>query len=152
MLDMSAAFSTMPEGAEEHDASLQALIRNALAARRQLEAVKERHKNELEPLQRNYDFLRTRILQGLGSADSITCKGIGTAYRRTIRSVTLSDPAAFQAYVLETGEWDLVDWRPRKTRVCELVGKAVTVPGVKMSSMVDVGLRVDSTQTVKMEL
>jgi hypothetical protein len=60
-------------------------------------------------------------------ADSIKTKK-GTAYKKMSTSVTTSDSSAFTRHVIGGELWDLVDWRPNKTAINELIAAGDELP------------------------
>lgn len=73
--------------------------------------------------------------------DNVSAKGIGTAYRNTTHSATVEDREAFRAYIESNDAWALADIRANKKTVREAVAKGTEVPGVKLTSVVTVGVR-----------
>jgi hypothetical protein len=80
------------------------------------------------------------ILNSLG-VDSLA-GGTGTAYKKISVSVTTADAREFRRHVIGDEQWDLVDWRPNKTAVNDLVEKGEPVPpGVNRSAFYTIGVR-----------
>jgi hypothetical protein len=73
--------------------------------------------------------------------DNLAAKGIGTAYRNTSHSATVEDREAFKAFMESNDAWALADIRANKKTCREAVEKGVEVPGVKLTSVVTVGVR-----------
>lgn len=74
--------------------------------------------------------------------DSINAKGVGTAYKKLTTSVTTADAAAFRRHVIGEEAWDLVEWRPSKTAINDLVEKeGILPPGINRSGFYTVGIR-----------
>jgi hypothetical protein len=83
------------------------------------------------------------LLDFLNTTGQTTSAGpAGTAYKKTDTSVTVADARAFREYVLETGRFDLIDWRVSKTPVMEQVSTEGTLPpGINFTQRVSVGIR-----------
>jgi len=52
----------------------------------------------------------------------------GTAYRRSVVSLTVADGREFRRHIIGLEAWDQVDWRPNKTAVNALVEAGERVP------------------------
>ena len=65
-------------------------------------------------------------LKELG-ADNIRTRA-GTAYRSTVRSATLADPAAFRDFVAENEAWDLVDMKANAPAVKAWIDEHEALP------------------------
>ena len=52
----------------------------------------------------------------------------GTAYKKKAVSVTTADGAEFRRHVIGLEAWDLIDFRPNKTTVSDLVDNGEGVP------------------------
>lgn len=99
-------------------------------------------------LKENYgdrmEQIESQLLAHLKAAgtDSAKANNIGTAYKKRIVSVTVSDMNEFRRHVIGTEQWDLADWKANKTVVTELVDNdGVVPPGVNYSAMDGVGIR-----------
>lgn len=73
--------------------------------------------------------------------DNVAAKGIGTAYRNTSHSATVEDREAFKDFITKNDAWALADIRANKKTVREAVEGGIQVPGVKLTSVVTVGVR-----------
>jgi hypothetical protein len=74
--------------------------------------------------------------------DSLKAK-TGTAFKKLSTSVTTADGAAFRSYVIDGELWDMVDWRPNKTAVNDLVGSGQPLPpGLNRTTFFNVNVRV----------
>src|SRR5690606_36190102 len=82
------------------------------------------------------DFLNT------AQSDAIKADGVGTAFKTVKTSVTTADQKAFRDYVIGTGAWHLVDWRPSKTAVQDALAEHNPLPpGVNYSPFPTVNIR-----------
>lgn len=68
----------------------------------------------------------TKLFEETGS-DSMKTRS-GTVYRKINASVTTADGAALREYVIDNGAWELVDWKPNKTQVKEIVSSGKPLP------------------------
>lgn len=74
-------------------------------------------------------------------ADSIKTAH-GTCYTSTKYSASLADPAAFMAYVKESGKFDLLDRKANVTACKDFVAEHGVPPaGVNMSAIKTIGVR-----------
>ena len=73
--------------------------------------------------------------------DSLAGKS-GTAFKSTVVSVTTADMREFRRHVIGGEQWDLVDWRPNKTAINELVDQNEPLPpGINRTVMQTVNIR-----------
>jgi hypothetical protein len=73
--------------------------------------------------------------------DSIKTK-VGTAFRKVSTSVTTADGASFRRHVIGLEAWELVDWRPNKTAVNDLVKAGEPLPpGINRTTFNTVQIR-----------
>lgn len=91
----------------------------------------EMDKLELELL----DFMNANGLDNVASS-------AGTAYKSVTKSVTTADPREFIRHVIGTQDFDLVDMKPNKTKIVEMVeNNEALPPGVSYTTFVKVGIR-----------
>lgn len=75
----------------------------------------------------------TVLFEETGS-DSMKTRS-GTVYKKTSVSVTTADGHALKTYVIDNQLWELVDWRPNKTQVSDLVNAGKDLPpGIRYST------------------
>lgn len=104
--------------------------------RDKIAAIKERHKEELQPWNDCLEQLNDMLLGHLNNigADNVGTKA-GTVYRTPKKSATIADKAAFWSYVVTTGKWDLIDYKANASQVSahinELAEQAKTDPTVQ---------------------
>lgn len=80
------------------------------------------------------------ILNQTGSSSLRTKKG--TAVRVENVSVTTSDGSALREWVIGNADWELVDWRPNKTAVKELVRAGEPLPpGINYQTFYNISVR-----------
>jgi hypothetical protein len=100
-------------------------------------AFKKQHYDD--PMKQIEDHFTT-LFEETGS-DSMKTRS-GTVYRKVNVSVTTADGAALREYVIENGLWELVDWRPNKTQVKDLVTEGKPLPpGVNYSTHMSVHIQ-----------
>ena len=108
-----------------------------------LAAADEAHKAKTAPAREWLMNQNARLLgrlQELGVDSAATPHG--TAYRKSKKSATIADPAAFRLYVINAGAWDLADWRANAPACEEFIEKnKAPPPGVNYTLAYDVGVR-----------
>jgi len=73
--------------------------------------------------------------------DSVASKA-GTAYKKLSTSVTTADGREFRRHIIGGELWDLIEFRPSKTAVNDLVEKGEPVPpGLNRSTFYSIGIR-----------
>jgi len=105
-------------------------------------------KEKLKPYQKGMQDLEGILLQVLQDqkAQNIRTKS-GTVYQRTVRSATIKDKKAFSEFVIENGEYDLLDWKANKVQVFDYMKEhEAEVPGLNTSSHMAIGVRNGDTQ------
>jgi hypothetical protein len=97
-------------------------------------------KQSLTKVEEAMEKLEGELLSALNEdgADSLSCKA-GTVYKRTETSVTIQDAEAFKEFADDHD--GVVDIRANKTAVRELMEQGIEVPGVKVTSIVMIGVR-----------
>lgn len=103
----------------------------------------EEHKKKMAPYREALDNLNSVMLDHLNQigGDNVKTEA-GTVYRTTKRAASLADKTAFWAYVVATGDFDLIDVKANVTAVTEHVDtKGAPPPGVSLSSTSVVGVR-----------
>jgi hypothetical protein len=79
-------------------------------------------------------------LNQLGS-DSIASPA-GTAYKKLSTSVTTADGREFRRHVIGGELWDLIEFRPSKTAINDLIEKGEPIPpGINRSAFYTIGIR-----------
>jgi hypothetical protein len=136
--------SDMPGPALPGVPELDKLINQYVQLRDRKRAIEAQHTAQLAPYRKVMSELEGMMLeymQKLGT-DSVSTPG-GTAYQTTKRSATIKDGAAFRKFVVETGAYNLVDWRANANAVFDYLGahEGSPPPGVNPSSRVTVNFR-----------
>lgn len=107
------------------------LIRTYLDLRNEKKATDEQyqalaHAKFGEPMQAIEQIMLERLNKR--GSDSIKAKGVGTAFKKQVVSVTTADAREFQRHVIGGELWDLIEFRPSKTAINDLVEKGEPLP------------------------
>lgn len=97
----------------------------------------------LEKVNAGLKKLESKLLDHLNTnqLDNVSAKGIGTAYRNTTFSATVEDREQFRDFITRNDQWALADIRANKKTVREAMEAGTEVPGVKLTSVVTIGVR-----------
>lgn len=80
------------------------------------------------------------LLNNMG-VDSVSSSTV-TAYKNTVRSITIEDKPAFRRHVIGSEAWDLADWRANKTMITDMINSGEGLPpGIKHDAILRVGFR-----------
>lgn len=105
------------------------------------------HKAAMKPLTDVLARLNGIILDELNAtgADSVSVRGVGTAYRNPKATASIADKEAFTKFIIEHGLWDMVSWTALAPAVAEYIGdNGEPPPGVNYRVVALVGVRRDS--------
>jgi hypothetical protein len=119
-------------------------VEQYIALRDKIREIKARHEEELKPLNDLLMRLNGAILDHLNThgGDSITVRGVGTAYRTTKDSASIADGDEFKRWIIGGNLWEMVDWRANSAQVREYIEKnGSPPPGVNFRSVAVVGVR-----------
>lgn len=120
------------------------VIRAYLALRKQKDEIKDRHKDELAPINHKVEALENWMLNALNTAsvDSMAFKGVGTMFKQVVTSVTVENWSDTLAWIKENELWDLLEQRVSKT-VCNdyVEAHGIVPPGVKVTQDTEVRVR-----------
>ena len=106
-------------------------------------AKSDEFKKSMERVELAMEKLEGELLSGLDDvgANSLA-SDVGTVYKKTEVSCSVEDPSAFRDFVEQNSNWAAVDLRANKTFVREMMEKeGSTPPGIKVTTMVNVGVR-----------
>lgn len=101
--------------------------------------IKERYGNRMVELE-------TKLLDMLNKmgGDSIKTPA-GTAFKKDATSVTVADQREFKRHIIGGELWDLIEWRPAKTAIEQLVdGGEELPPGLNRSVFTKLNVRRNS--------
>jgi hypothetical protein len=134
----------MPGPASPGVPELDKLINQYVQLRDRKRTLEAQHKAQLAPYNKVMSEVEGMMLDYMQKAgvDSVSTPG-GTAYQSTKRSASIKDGAAFRKFVVETGAYNLVDWRANANAVFDYLGahEGNPPPGVNPSSRVTVNFR-----------
>jgi hypothetical protein len=118
-------------------------VEQFIALRDKIDEMKERHKQELAPLEDAKKLLEAWFLQYLQDNNLQNAKtGAGTVSIRQDASATVADGEAFRLWIIENDAFQFADIRANKTTVREFVEKeGVPPPGVNFSIRQAIGCR-----------
>ncbi len=106
--------------------------------------IKARHEAELKPYADALVTLNGVLLENLNATggDSLTIRGVGTAYKTVKKSASVADPQVFKAFVIGGAHWSLIDFRANPTGVeAFITDTAEPPPGVNFRQVAVVGVR-----------
>src|SRR4249919_1460208 len=95
----------------------------------------------------NYDEpmndIEMKLLDMLNEMGSDSIKApTGTAFKKLSTSVTTADGAAFRRHVIGLEAWDMVDWRPNKTAINDLIEEGEPLPpGLNRTTFYNINVR-----------
>lgn len=100
-------------------------------------------KKDMERVNKAIEKLDVAILKELQDSGqtSSACKGVGTAYIRTVTNMKTEDRNALLKYALSEKNLDLLDIRPNRTAIKEKLEKGESVPGVKVTQTNLIGVK-----------
>jgi hypothetical protein len=127
----------------DHPIDLNKRTADYIRLRDEIKRLDDDHKAKMAPYREALDQLNGLLLNHLNTiaGDSVATAS-GTVYRTTKKSASIADKAAFWAYVVATGDWDLVDYKANATNVEEHATKNGSLPpGVNLTSRQEVGVR-----------
>ena len=118
-------------------------VRQYVMLRDKIRAEDDAHKERMQPMRDALDQLNGHILGMLNATHQENAKTqFGTAYRKTTKSATIADMAAFRRHVIGTEAYDLVDWRANAKAIAAFIEETNTPPpGVNFMTHIDVGVR-----------
>jgi hypothetical protein len=92
------------------------------------------------------DKLETQLLDLLNKMGSDSIKTpAGTAFKKAATSVTVADQREFKRHIIGGELWDLIEWRPAKTAIEQLVEVGEELPpGLNRSVFTKVNIRRNS--------
>lgn len=120
-----------------------------------IKALDDAHKKKMEPLRETLEQLNSDLLARLDQAGAESVKTEhGTVYKTAKKSASIADKSAFWAWVVATGDWDLLDYKANPTAVEDFIAKRAAEyeadptkpkpappPGVNFSKAFVVGVR-----------
>jgi hypothetical protein len=130
--------------------TLDSMIQRYVALRDKKEAIQEKHKTELAPVNEFLSQLEAHMLEAMNQQGLQNVKSPhGTAFKVTRTSATVSDWEQFLAYVRNNEAWDLLERRVAKLAAQAVIEETQTpIPGVETSSEVCVNVRRPTAKSV----
>ena len=118
------------------------LVDQYVRLRDRLKEAEDAHKKKTAAAREYLLMLNGKLLERLAEVGGESVKTPhGTAYQSTKRSASIADGDAFRQYVINNGEFDLVDWRANANAVDDYIKEHGAVPpGVNFSTMITVGV------------
>lgn len=142
------------------------VVKKYISLRDESTVISERHKEELRPIFESMNVIETWLLQEMEKmgVDSLKTPS-GTPYKAVSKSVKMADPESFKAFcfapvieafknlnipnmpdilgLLTAGiRWDIIDFRPLKSGVNELINETGNVPpGVSVDQFTKINIR-----------
>jgi len=126
----------LPENIDE-------LVSQYVKLRDKIKAADDAHKEKTKMARAYLELLNGKLLERLNNVGGDSVKTAhGTAYRTTKRSASIADGDVFRKYVIDNGEFDLVDWRANANAVDDYITThGAQPPGVNFSTTFTVGVR-----------
>lgn len=135
-------------------ADLDTRVGQYVKLRDKIKELDDKHKEVMAPMRETLEQLNSVILQKLQAAGAESVRTTsGTAYITPKRSASIADADAFWAFVVATGDWDLIDRRANVTAVYDFIQKQAEAaktdpnvvvgppPGVSFTTRNVVGVR-----------
>lgn len=103
----------------------------------------EAHKESLKPLVQMMDQIEAGLLEFINASGANSfASDAGTAYKSEQVSATIEDKEAFRNFVVETQQWDALDWKANKGFVKDyLEENEESPPGLKISKINTIGVQ-----------
>lgn len=105
--------------------------------------IQEKHKKELEPINKAMELAEASILQELDKigAESVNTK-FGTVYKKVNTSANIADPQLFFDFIKTGDHWNMLQRRLNNSTVAEFVDTTGNVPpGVDITRRVEINVR-----------
>lgn len=122
---------------------LDAITEKYIKVRDAKKKIQEKHKKELEPINKAMELAEASILQELDKigAESVNTK-FGTVYKKVNTSTNIADAQLFFDFI-KTGEhWNMLQRRLNNSTVAEFIETTGNVPpGVDITRRVEINVR-----------
>jgi hypothetical protein len=123
---------------------LNQLVDNYVSLRERKRAIEAAHKEQLKPYNKLLDEIGGKLLAYMQeqNVDSVSGPG-GTVHQITKRSAVIRDSQAFREFIIETGDFELLDLKANAPAVFDYIKEheGVSPPGVHASTFTTVGVR-----------
>lgn len=134
-----------PASTPTQGATIEKRITQYIALRDKIKKEQEAFDLTLKPMKDilvklNNDLL-ARLLEMGG--DSVSVRGVGTAYVTTKTSASIADGDEFRRFVIGAEQWELLDWKANAPKCVEYAeaNEGNLPPGVNLKSVKVVGVR-----------
>lgn len=119
------------------------IVQQFVKLRDSIKAADDKHKEKTAGARAHLEKLNNALLAQLNAMGGDSVKTpYGTAYRTVRKSATLADGAVFREFVIDNGQFDLVDWRANANAVEDFIKTQNNAPpGVNFSTAFTVGVR-----------
>jgi hypothetical protein len=125
-------------------ATLDAMVDQFVRLRDKIAEATKAHEEKIAPAKEYKEQLEAAILEKLNETGLESAKTkFGTAYKTIKKSATVADGAAFRAWVVDEGQYDVVDWRANAVAVSKYLDEheGALPPGINYGTFVAVGVR-----------
>lgn len=86
----------------------------------------DEHKEQMRPIRDLLEKLNSVLLDHLNQTGAESAATLaGTVYKTSKKSASMADKSAFWAWVVATGDWDLIDFKANPVAVEEFINKQV---------------------------
>jgi hypothetical protein len=129
-------------------------IAQYIQLRDEIKRLDDAHKEVMKPYRETLEQLNSALLNHLNALNvDSTRADAGTVYRTTKKSASVADMASFWAFVVATGQFDLIDKKANVSAVSDFIDKSVEAakndptiqpgppPGVNYTTVDVVGVR-----------
>jgi hypothetical protein len=120
------------------------LVNNFVSLRNRKRALEAEHKEQLKPYNKLLNEIGGKLLDYMqrSGVDSVSTPG-GTVHQIDKRSAVIRDGEAFRAFIIETGNFDLLDLKANAPAVFDYIKEheGEGPPGVHASTFTSVGVR-----------
>jgi hypothetical protein len=124
-------------------ADINTRIEQFVQLRDKIKKLDDEHKEKMKPYRDTLETLNGVLLQHLNSigVESVRAEA-GTVYETVKKSASIADKSALWAFVVATGDWDLLDYKANVTAVADFIEKNSTPPpGVNYTTTKVAGVR-----------
>lgn len=123
---------------------LDTLVSGYISLRDAIEADETEFKAKVKPKKEMLEKIEQEFKKHFDATgtDNLTVKGVGTAFKKIVTSVTVGDWDEVWEYIQKNEAWDVLEHRANKTAVlARLKEEGELLPGINMTQVVDVQVR-----------
>lgn len=132
------------QGAPASEPVINKRVAQYIALRDKIKELDAAHDEKMKPLKELLLKLNGALLEHftMHGGDSISVRGVGTAYKTTKDSASIADGEEFKRWIIGGTLWEMVDWKANTSQVREYIEKhGNPPPGVNFRSVAVVGVR-----------